>query len=158
MQDSREGIPRRRLLQRAPSRAYSSCQKTPRLGWIAHGGGGFSSCGAIARSRRKSDLVFCRIIKWRAGRKTPLALFERLRVPNRDVFCRITGQALQCDLMVAFFATVLNEGAGVGSCTWLGRYASRWQNATSANCLRRRVVTSANCLRCEIAVIAVLLW
>lgn len=38
-----------------------------------------------------------------------------LKVPNRDIFCRITGQALQSSLMVAFFAAVLSEGSGVES-------------------------------------------
>ena len=38
-----------------------------------------------------------------------------LKVPNRGVFCRITGQALQSSLMVAFFAAVLSEGSGVES-------------------------------------------
>lgn len=51
-------------------------------------------------------------------KESPLAPFERSRVPNRDVFCRITGQALQFDLMIAFFAAVLSEGSDVGSCAW----------------------------------------
>ena len=38
-----------------------------------------------------------------------------LKVPNRGVFCRITGQVLQSSLMVAFFAAVLSEGSGVES-------------------------------------------
>ena len=38
-----------------------------------------------------------------------------LKVPNRGVFCRITDQALQSSLMVAFFAAVLSEGSGVES-------------------------------------------